>query len=170
MRKTGGTLTVEGADGRKYNSPQTLLDTLVGAISFDPLSFSKNVCGQYADAAVVADKPTYRSRQAGRRQARAGAWHQRLIVNRDIKVLQAELSGAPYTEGVGDEEASISDIAKRISVEQEQLNKIQSFRRCLDEDREKAESLRAEIAQKTKRAYEPVEKITKAGGPVFRLC
>ena len=38
---SGSTLTVEGADGRKYSSPQTLLDTLVGTISFDPLSFAK---------------------------------------------------------------------------------------------------------------------------------
>ena len=156
----GSTLTVEGADGRKYNSPQTLLDTLVGAISFDPLSFSKmSAAEQRMQLLSLTNLPIDPDKlDADRREL----YDKRTIVNRDIKVLQAELSGTPYTEGVGDEEASISDIAKRISVEQEQLNKIQSFRRCLDEDREKAESLRAEIAQKTKELYELVEKITKA--------
>lgn len=156
----GSTLTVEGADGRKYNSPQTLLDTLVGAISFDPLSFSKMPAAeQRMQLLSLTTLPIDPDKlDADRREL----YDKRTIVNRDIKVLQAELSGTPYTEGVGDEEVSISDIAKRISVEQEQLNKIQSFRRYLDEDREKAESLRAEIAQKTKELYELVEKITKA--------
>lgn len=34
-------LTVTSADGAKYSSPQALLDDLVGAISFDPLAFSR---------------------------------------------------------------------------------------------------------------------------------
>lgn len=35
------TLTVTSADGAKYPSPQAMLDKLVGAISFDPLAFTR---------------------------------------------------------------------------------------------------------------------------------
>jgi hypothetical protein len=34
-------LTVESADGARYPSPQKLLDSLLGALSFDPLAFSR---------------------------------------------------------------------------------------------------------------------------------
>lgn len=33
------TLIVENADGARYNSPQKMLDALIGALSFDPLAF-----------------------------------------------------------------------------------------------------------------------------------
>jgi hypothetical protein len=35
------TLTVKTADGAKYSSPQTVLDALVGRLSFDPLEFTR---------------------------------------------------------------------------------------------------------------------------------
>ena len=34
-------LTVRAADGAKYSTPQTLLDSLVGQLSFDPLAFTR---------------------------------------------------------------------------------------------------------------------------------
>lgn len=37
----GSTLTVENAEGAKFNSPQKMLDDLIGHLSFDPLAFSK---------------------------------------------------------------------------------------------------------------------------------
>jgi energy-coupling factor transporter ATP-binding protein EcfA2 len=38
---SGSTLTVEGANGARFPSPQRMLDDLIGAISFDPLAFSR---------------------------------------------------------------------------------------------------------------------------------
>lgn len=37
----GTKLTVKAADGAKYQQPQTILDGLVGALSFDPLEFTR---------------------------------------------------------------------------------------------------------------------------------
>lgn len=34
-------LTVESADGAKFNSPQTVIDKLLGTLSFDPLAFAR---------------------------------------------------------------------------------------------------------------------------------
>jgi predicted ATP-dependent endonuclease of OLD family len=38
---TGSTLTVEGANGARFGSPQRMMDDLVGAIAFDPLEFTR---------------------------------------------------------------------------------------------------------------------------------
>ncbi len=38
---TGSTLVVEGANGARISSPQRMLNDLIGAISFDPLAFSR---------------------------------------------------------------------------------------------------------------------------------
>jgi len=37
----GGTLTVKNRDGAKFSSPQAILDKLTGALTFDPLEFSR---------------------------------------------------------------------------------------------------------------------------------
>jgi DNA repair exonuclease SbcCD ATPase subunit len=37
----GTSLVVEGKDGARFSSPQTMLDKLVGTLSFDPLAFSR---------------------------------------------------------------------------------------------------------------------------------
>lgn len=42
-------LTVTAADGARYGSPQTMLDKLVGALSFDPLAFSRLEAKQQFD-------------------------------------------------------------------------------------------------------------------------
>src|SRR5882724_8305204 len=42
--------TVESAAGARYPSPQKMLDTLLGALSFDPLAFSRMDAKQQFDA------------------------------------------------------------------------------------------------------------------------
>lgn len=39
--ETGTKLTVKAADGATYKSPQTLLDSLLGSLTFDPLEFTR---------------------------------------------------------------------------------------------------------------------------------
>lgn len=39
--KGGSSLTVESTEGAKFASPQTMLDNLLGALSFDPLEFTR---------------------------------------------------------------------------------------------------------------------------------
>ncbi len=40
--ETSSTLVVEKADGARYTSPQSILDALLGALTFDPLAFVKD--------------------------------------------------------------------------------------------------------------------------------
>lgn len=45
----GASLTVENADGARYQSPQSMLDALLGDMTFDPLAFTKMKPSEQAD-------------------------------------------------------------------------------------------------------------------------
>jgi DNA repair exonuclease SbcCD ATPase subunit len=49
------TLSVKNSEGAAYPSPQSMLDALVGSLSFDPLAFSGKVGIVLEDGSVVAD-------------------------------------------------------------------------------------------------------------------
>jgi DNA repair exonuclease SbcCD ATPase subunit len=52
------TLTVRLADGQKVNSPQSILDKLVGRLSFDPLEFTRQTSAAQRDALMsIVDLP-----------------------------------------------------------------------------------------------------------------
>ncbi len=88
------TLTVESKDGAKFSSPQALLDSLTGDLTFDPLAFRrmspreqvatlKNVAGlDFADL----------DRQ------RQEAYDERTIVNRTLKDANGTLANTPEVE------------------------------------------------------------------------
>lgn len=75
-------LKVENAEGAAYKSPQSMLDALVGELSFDPLAFSKMkpaeqfaACRRFVpdvdfDAIAAANKDDYALRTAVNRQAK----------------------------------------------------------------------------------------------------
>lgn len=45
----GSTLTVESPEGARFKSPQTMLDALMGSMTFDPLSFTRLKAKEQAD-------------------------------------------------------------------------------------------------------------------------
>jgi hypothetical protein len=52
------TLTVQNADGAKHSSPQSILDGLVGRLSFDPLEFTRQTSAAQRDALIsIVDLP-----------------------------------------------------------------------------------------------------------------
>lgn len=75
-------LTVTNADGAKYPSPQTMLDKLLGSLSFDPLAFSRmkpkeqfDALRQFVpdvdfDAIDMANKADYASRADANKRAK----------------------------------------------------------------------------------------------------
>ena len=145
---SGSTLTVEGADGRKYSSPQTLLDTLVGTISFDPLSFAKMPpMEQRSQLIDLVKLPVDLDELGAQRKA---LYDQRTLVNRELKTVQAELAGIQLPDNdVPEEEISIAEMTKKIGMAQDQLSRIIMGRQRLQEKVEKAKALRELIQQKT---------------------
>ena len=144
----GSTLTVEGADGRKYSSPQTLLDTLVGTISFDPLSFAKMPPMEQRSRLIdLVNLPVNLDELSVQRKA---FYDQRTFVNRELKTIQAELAGIQLPDNdVPEEEISIAEMTKKIGLAQDQHSRIIMGRQRLQEKVEKGNALRELIQQKT---------------------
>lgn len=92
------TLHVTAADGAKYSSPQTMLDGLIGRLSFDPLAFAQAPPKeQLATLLDLVDLPF----DIGEVDAkRAGVFDRRTDVNREVKQLQARLDAMPRVDGV----------------------------------------------------------------------
>jgi ABC-type cobalamin/Fe3+-siderophores transport system ATPase subunit len=108
---TGGrtTLVVESRDGLKHPSPQSVLDAVVGPLSFDPLAFARQTSKQQAQTLreLVPGLDT-----TALDNERKAAFDKRTDVNRDVKALQAQLEAMPIVNAP-DEEASIADLARQ---------------------------------------------------------
>lgn len=89
------TLTVESAEGARFPSPQKLLDSLLGALSFDPLAFSRMDATQQFD--------TLRKFVPGvdfdaLDRAHAGDYQRRTEINRRLKEAKASAEQIRVTD------------------------------------------------------------------------
>jgi len=89
--KGGTQLVVTGKDGVAVGSPQTMLDKLVGNLSFDPLEFARMEPRKQAETlrGVVGLDLSKLD------QERARAFDERTLVNRDVKALDAQAAAVP---------------------------------------------------------------------------
>ncbi len=103
----GTRLTVESPTGARYRSPQTILDTLVGPLSFDPLAFvrasEKEQVTQLLALLNLDEDPADIDRR------RAAVFEERTGVNRDVRQLAARLAGMPEDPGAPASEISIGE-------------------------------------------------------------
>jgi DNA repair exonuclease SbcCD ATPase subunit len=136
----GGTvLNVTTSDGATYKSPQTLLDSLIGRLTFDPLAFAgQDQKGQLATLLSIVELPFNLDELE---RDRAGTFDRRTDVNRDVKRLEAQLAAVPEPgEDTPDEEVSAAGLAAELQVAQEEAgarlaaeNELQSARRQVTE-------------------------------------
>jgi DNA repair exonuclease SbcCD ATPase subunit len=98
-----GTLTVESSDKAKYQSPQKLLDELVGKRAFDPLAFVRQAPRDQVATLVSTVELPFDPAELERQ--RKGVYDQRTEVGRDVARLEAQLSAFPEPdpELAGDE-------------------------------------------------------------------
>lgn len=102
----GGTLTVKNKEGVAFASPQTMLDKLIGKISFDPLAFTREksakqleILRELAGIDTSAIDTEYQT-----------AFDERTGINRDLKAQEARLAGITKQEAP-ETEVSISDLS-----------------------------------------------------------
>jgi predicted ATP-dependent endonuclease of OLD family len=114
-------LTVKTKDGAKISNPQTLLDSLIGAISFDPLDFARM-------------KPVEQAKQLANitglnfdnlNKTREGVYRLRTEANRDAKRLAAQVSESEKSlSGLDEkdysEELRVEDVTSELKAAQEQ--------------------------------------------------
>jgi len=93
--KTGGyttSLILEGVDGMKYDSPQSILNAIVGDLTFDPLAFTReSPKEQFAMLQKFVEG--YDFDDAAMR--RKNFYTERTDVNRQAKALETKIQGIP---------------------------------------------------------------------------
>jgi hypothetical protein len=97
--KDGSTsLRVSNHDGASYNSPQKMLDKLVGGLSFDPLEFAHQAAkDQVTTLLDLVELPFDPDELAARRR---GIFDDRTDIGREVKALEGELAGLPEVDPV----------------------------------------------------------------------
>lgn len=140
------TLTVENAEGAKYSSPQSMLDGLVGRLSFDPLAFAQQ--DEKTQLKSLLDVVTLPFDPVEVENTRKELYEDRTVVGRDVKQWESTFAGlheAP--EGTPDEEVSVTAIAT-------QYREAQDLHAARQADTQNIEAYKRGIAYKRERIAE----------------
>ena len=135
--KAGTTLVVENADGFRAASPQAMLDALIGHFTFDPLEFSRMGAKDQFDtlkriADVKIDFAAVKKQDDEYREKRAN-------INREVKLLEGQVSGITVAEDAPDAPVSVSELMAQLKAAEETNG-------VLREEEIKLENAHAQIA------------------------
>ena len=114
-------LTVTSREGAKYSSPQSMLDAMVGKLTFDPLEFSRQDPTKQSETLRKLAGLDFSAKKANRQ----GIFDSRTNVNRQVKSLENQISALPVLRvGVPAEEQSAQSIldAQQKATEQNTAN------------------------------------------------
>ncbi len=104
------TLVVAGANGARFPSPQTMLNKLVGGLSFDPLAFAR--MGPAEQRGVLREIVGLDTSEI--EADRAALFGGRTVVNRETKRLEGELSGVTRHPEAPPEEVDIGALTEEL--------------------------------------------------------
>lgn len=160
------TLEVTAKDGAKYGSPQTMLDNLIGKLSFDPLSFAnqdekKQKATLQELVGINFDKLDLE---------RKGWYDERTYNNVSAKKLEGALSELPVpSSDIPEEEVSSKVILSELTAAQDAIRINENKRRELDSLRHYCSQLKNEISeleQKLASKKSEYEQIKQKGSPL----
>lgn len=143
---SGSTLTVKSPDGAVYPKGQAKLDDLLGKLSLDPLAFTQlDDRAQLKTLLALVDLPFDPVQLDGER---ADIFHDRTVVNRELKNAKAALEAIPVTKEMADlEPVSVTDLlAQYRNVEAEQL-RLTRARQTVEALKRTKEDLQRQIAE-----------------------
>lgn len=140
--ENGTNLTVKNKDGATFASPQAMLDKLVGALTFDPLEFSKMGAQKQAEVlkqlvGLDFDKVNAKYKSL---------FDQRTVVNRNGKILKANLDSMTKHDGVPDAEVSINELGVKYGDALERNQRIARDRDKLLTDEAELKTLEKHVA------------------------
>jgi energy-coupling factor transporter ATP-binding protein EcfA2 len=113
FRESGSTqLIIEAANGARFPNPQKMLDSLLGAISLDPLAFSRMGAKEQYDflrklVKVGADLEALAA-------ANEKDFAERTAVNRRAKELRAQAAGIVVPDGLPESEIDVSGLLAKM--------------------------------------------------------
>ncbi len=141
----GGTsLAVKAKDGSPIKSPQALLDSLVGALAFDPLAFARAKAKEQEEILRRIVRLDTSDLDAERQRL----FDERTVINRTLKGLEAQVAGVQLVDGVPDAEVSIVDLVAQSEAADVAFAEADRLKKAFDE-----------VTAKWKAGRERVEKI-----------
>src|SRR3990167_191494 len=165
--EAGSTLTVESIKGARLSSPQTLLDKLLGELSFDPLAFSRMETREQFDELRRISKLDVDIDELD--ALNKGDYAKRTDLNRDSKAKRAQIDGmiipANTPDELVDESVLVDELQKageyNAQIEQRKANRERIILEAKGQ-REQAEKLMVEAKALIKAADEYDEKLKSA--------
>lgn len=112
----GGSLVVKAPDGAAKASPQTILDKLVGRLSFDPLEFSRMKPRDQAETIRAIVGLDFSALE----QEKTDVYERRTEVNREVKAISARLEALPSATGLPEEEVSLDTLMGKLRAGREE--------------------------------------------------
>jgi DNA repair exonuclease SbcCD ATPase subunit len=167
-KEAGGftdSVKVESGDGRqRFNSPQAMLDGLIGAIGFDPLEFVQRKAEDQADA-LLGLVPLSIDLEAMARED-AADFADRTLINREAQALKARIEAlvvpddlpadAPDREALTNRLAEAGDhnsaIERERMMREQQRHGLTQESESIERLRERGLSLRDQIAELVRQA------------------
>lgn len=157
------TLKVEGKDGAVYKSPQGLLDSMTGKLSFDPLAFSRMAPEEQRKTLIELVDLGFDPDEM--EQKIKSTYDERTAVNRELKALEARISGLGAIEpNLPAEEVSLKELleeareaAQRISDNEKMRADLVSKRKTAEMMQQGLQKLREELERKETIFAETVE-------------
>lgn len=147
-------LKIENAAGQQQKSPQALLDSLVGRLTFDPLEFARMEAKEQARTLAELAKIDLNQFEAKRKEL----YDQRTIVNREIRRLETNMVDTMQIDSkLPDKEISVNDVMAEYQAATDTMAANNANRRKLKdlgsrfiEKKEAIEELRARLSEMEK--------------------
>lgn len=140
------TLRVENKEGKRFASPQSVLDALVGALSFDPMEFSRQKPREQRETLLSLVDLGYDPDEVERRIK--AIYDERTVVGRELKTAQGAYDECPVPpEGTLDKEVSVSGLMDQLREAEERKKKNDQIRRHLHELEDEQDGRNKKIAE-----------------------
>lgn len=132
LTQAGGTLVVKPKDGDAYKSPQAILDSLCGNLSFDPLAFTREKPEKQLETLRKLVGLDFTAQD----KAHDDLYNQRTNVNREVTQLKARLATMPKHEGAPESQVSVSALMAELEAANKTNGENRSKRMALGADRD----------------------------------
>lgn len=143
-------LTVTTPDGAaKITSPQKLLDSLMGELSFDPLAFTRLTDKNQTHVLMSMLRLDITKHE----DDRATAYEERTIVNRDAEKAKVQMDTIPEIEDVPDA-IDVNDLMEQYQLAVDESSEIQHGRDMIDEAEKELTQLKDRMKELTEIVYE----------------
>lgn len=143
-------LKVMGKDGGKFAGPQTILNNIIGNLSFDPLAFSRMDPKEQVNTMMQIGKLDFSALD----RQKAAKSEERVLVGREVKQLQGQLKGMVRWDDAPAAEVSIADLSKKLGAAREinsanklARDKAASSEKSHGEWSQRVRDLKAELAE-----------------------